>query len=156
MRPQSKEYPVKRFIPISRSDRVVQLYWYTPLPQDFGRATRTHPGGINAPSLMRGLTLDQFLTMRYNTGLTAAPASPLYGSPVFKRSPIQVLTTQLACDEQAICCLTSVIEGTGAFNIAYGRWHAPTVYSFRSVTFELETNFENSILLKMIKISELI
>jgi hypothetical protein len=24
MRPQSKEYPVKRFIPISRSDRVVQ------------------------------------------------------------------------------------------------------------------------------------
>jgi hypothetical protein len=48
MRPQSKEYPVKRFIPISRSDRVVQFYWYTPLPQDFGRATRTHPGGINA------------------------------------------------------------------------------------------------------------
>jgi hypothetical protein len=35
---------------------------------------------------------DQFLTMRYNTGLTAAPASPLYGSPVSKRSPIQVLT----------------------------------------------------------------
>jgi hypothetical protein len=30
--------------------------------------------------------------MRYNTGLTAAPASPLYGSPVCKRSPIQVLT----------------------------------------------------------------
>jgi hypothetical protein len=36
--------------------------------------------------------LDQFLTMRYNTGPTAAPASPLYGSPVCKRSPIQVLT----------------------------------------------------------------
>jgi hypothetical protein len=35
---------------------------------------------------------DQFLTMRCNTGLTAAPASPLYGSPVCKRSPIQVLT----------------------------------------------------------------
>jgi hypothetical protein len=35
---------------------------------------------------------DQFLTMRYNTGLTAPPASPLYGSPVCKRSPIQVLT----------------------------------------------------------------
>jgi hypothetical protein len=32
MRPQSKEYPVKRFIPISRSNRLVQLYWYTPLP----------------------------------------------------------------------------------------------------------------------------
>jgi hypothetical protein len=43
MRQQSKEYPVKRFI--SRSDRVVQLYWYTPFPQDFSRATRTHPGG---------------------------------------------------------------------------------------------------------------
>jgi hypothetical protein len=27
-----------------------------------------------------------------NTGLTAAPASLLYGSPVCKRSPIQVLT----------------------------------------------------------------
>jgi hypothetical protein len=48
MRPQSKEYPVERFILISRSDRVVQLYWYTPLPQDFGRAIRTYPGGINA------------------------------------------------------------------------------------------------------------
>jgi hypothetical protein len=48
MRPQSKEYPVKRFILISRSDGVVQLYWYNPLPQDFGRATQTHPGGINA------------------------------------------------------------------------------------------------------------
>jgi hypothetical protein len=48
MRPQSKEYPVKRFILISRSDRVVQLYWYTPRPQGFGLATRTHPGGINA------------------------------------------------------------------------------------------------------------
>jgi hypothetical protein len=31
--------------------------------------------------------LDQFLTMRYNTGLTAAPASPFNGSPVCKRSP---------------------------------------------------------------------
>jgi hypothetical protein len=30
--------------------------------------------------------------MRYNTGLTAAPASPFNGSPVCKRSPIQVLT----------------------------------------------------------------
>jgi hypothetical protein len=48
MRPQSKDYPVKRFIPISRSDRVVQLDWYTPLTQDFGRATRTRLGGINA------------------------------------------------------------------------------------------------------------
>jgi hypothetical protein len=35
---------------------------------------------------------DQSLTMRHNTGLTAAPARPLYGSPVCKRSPIQVLT----------------------------------------------------------------
>jgi hypothetical protein len=48
MTPQSKDYPVKRFIPISRSDRVVQLDWYTPLTQDFGRATRTRLGGINA------------------------------------------------------------------------------------------------------------
>jgi hypothetical protein len=30
---------------------------------------------------------DQFLTMRYNTGLTAAPASPLYGSPVCLQVP---------------------------------------------------------------------
>jgi hypothetical protein len=34
----------------------------------------------------------QFLAMRYNTGLTSAHASPLYSSPVCKRSPIQVLT----------------------------------------------------------------
>jgi hypothetical protein len=64
--------------------------------------------------------LDQFLTMRYNTGLTTAPASPLYGSPVCKRSPIQVLTVLNAA---------SVIEGTGAFNIAYGRCQStPRVY----------------------------
>jgi hypothetical protein len=65
---------------------------------------------------------DQFLMMRYNTGLTAAPASPLYGSPVCKRSPIQVLSTDCAQ-----CCLTTVIEGTEAFNIAYGRWPLKTL-----------------------------
>jgi hypothetical protein len=67
MRPQSKEYPIKRFIPISRSDRVVQLYWYT--PQDFGHGQPGPILGESMPnqSLMRGLTLDQFLTMRYNT-----------------------------------------------------------------------------------------
>jgi hypothetical protein len=44
------------------------------------------------PSLTRSETLDQCLTMQYNTSLIAAPASPLYGSPVCKQSPIQVLT----------------------------------------------------------------
>jgi hypothetical protein len=39
--------------------------------------------------------------MRYNTGLTAAPASPLYGSPVCKRSPIQVLTVLNAASHHA-------------------------------------------------------
>jgi hypothetical protein len=55
--------------------------------------------------------------MRYNTGLTAAPASPLYGSPVCKRRAVTHPSTDCAQ-----CCLTSVIEGTGAFNIAYGHW----------------------------------
>jgi hypothetical protein len=58
-------------------------------------ATHTHSNlgeSMPNPTLMRGYTLDQFLKMRYNTGLTAAPASPLYGSPVCKRSSIQVLT----------------------------------------------------------------
>jgi hypothetical protein len=35
------------------------------------------------PSPSQGvLILNQFLTMQYNNGLTAAPASPLSGSPV--------------------------------------------------------------------------
>jgi hypothetical protein len=95
--------PVKRFIPISWSDRVVQLNWYTPLPQDFGRAIRTQ-------AILGESMPNPSLTLRYNTGLTAAPASPLYGSPVCKRSPIQVYW---------LCSMLlnfRVIEGTGAFN----------------------------------------
>jgi hypothetical protein len=52
---------------------------------------RTHRSHNATRHAARGRQ-DQFLMMRYNTGLTAAPASPLYGSPVCKRSPIQVLT----------------------------------------------------------------
>jgi hypothetical protein len=52
---------------------------------------RTHRSHKATRHAARGRQ-DQFLTMRYNTGLTAAPASPLYGSLVCKRSPIQVLT----------------------------------------------------------------
>jgi hypothetical protein len=42
---------------------------------------RTHRSHKATRHAARGRQ-DQFLTMRYNTGLTAAPASPLYGSPV--------------------------------------------------------------------------
>jgi hypothetical protein len=42
---------------------------------------RTHQSHKATRHAARGRQ-DQFLTMRYNTGLTAAPASPLYGSPV--------------------------------------------------------------------------
>jgi hypothetical protein len=87
MRPQSKEYPVKRFIPISSSDRVVlALLLHTSSPGPILGESMPNP------SLTKGYTLDQFLTMRYNTGLTAAPDSLLYGSSVCKWSPIQVLT----------------------------------------------------------------
>jgi hypothetical protein len=44
---------------------------------------RTHQSHKATRHAARGRQ-DQFLTMRYNTGLTAAPASPLYGSPVCK------------------------------------------------------------------------
>jgi hypothetical protein len=82
MRPQSKEYPVKRFIPISRSDRVVALLY--PRTLVGARATRTHPHeGLNIRSVPHDA-----IQHRAN----AAPDSPLYGSPVCKRSPIQVLT----------------------------------------------------------------
>jgi hypothetical protein len=52
MRPQSKEYPVKRFIPISRIDRVVQ-HWYTPLPQ-VGQPGPILGESMPNQSLMRG------------------------------------------------------------------------------------------------------
>jgi hypothetical protein len=42
---------------------------------------RTHRSHKATRHAARGRQ-DQFLTMRYNTRLTAAPASPLYGSPV--------------------------------------------------------------------------
>jgi hypothetical protein len=48
------------------------------------RTHRSHKATRHAARGRQG----QFLTMRYNTGLTAAPASPLYGLPVCK----QVLT----------------------------------------------------------------
>jgi hypothetical protein len=69
--------------------------------------------------------LDQFLTMRYNTGLTAGPASPLYGSPVEGGTgsgvfftDTQILTVTLKVSWHTAVAASSVVRGPNKLKVS--------------------------------------